>query len=570
MDGAKPATTVRFHRGSGNVSLLRCMVRSAAVLAPLLFAVTPAAATNHDVAIHSPRLSGNSSNWQFNGGGRITGTELGKLIENEIGAENSQLVTIVINACSSGAGIGPISGQLKGPHNIITSCKGNELTAIGLDRKTGAIDGYLPSFFDSVTGDPDKSVDQHDQAGKTGEKRFPQTPQEEAAMKSKYEARRNLIIKLNKERTAKGQTPYQVPPPWDSGGREQTVQNPQNKQTADKPGSKKLASGTKSNHAIIFRTDDDPSGKTETGKKLADKARKALEAAGYTSIDELTPMTQAEQAAAAGSAAFPTIPSNRATFRNLQKALQTLKPKLDKDEHLTIVVISHGSIAQASSRTDADAGPGGGALFTTLASADHIGDQGSGNLLAEEAVSAFGTVLFDDYRRRRWDQPSLVIQTAEESNPSGLSVGVTVNGLALGELDLGIDPAQLGFHYLPFSDALIEQLVETTDFSAGFDIGFDFAGADDLFRLATQADIDALDGAFGFVGMSLLFNLDGDDAAIPEPPAALLFAAALLGLYAIRRRYTFAGNAATASSRLATSRAMKPKSSVSMVSLGKW
>ncbi len=538
--------------------LLLCLV----VAAPV-----PAGEEN-DVAIMTPRvvLMADEFSYKFNWKekGRMSGTELAKLIEEGLGKGNYQQVTVILNTCHSGAGLEPITAELTGASTVISACGSGQRTTQYPDEKTGETAGFISSFFDSVQSKPNESINHHFDEGKKGTPRCPRDEKDEATRKEKYEQAQKWRPEVNKQRTQQGKKPLALLPDWDQGGRDIMLQEPQKRHGRDAVGGGKLAAGTKSNHAIIYHT----SGQ-EGDKGVLDKAKAALKAAGFDSIHELTPWTaddtrQMEKIKEAYEEAYtspdplPSLPKPRvdlATPDNLKKLLASLKKMMNQDEHLLILVDAHGgesalsdaSTWESDEPTDlpSDEGPevhslglAGGA--TSVASAplspwdgdgrrcfsnaypnDHTGDHSTGSLVAEEALDSSGQVLLDDWFCCRWEQPALVIQTAAEWSVSGSSVTVLVNGLALGELVL--DPNGVGFHYLSFSDSFVEGLVNTTDFTHGFDIEFVFADPRDGFTLATPDDLIAMDGGLGYYGMSIVCYLDGDDlpdtdeATIPIP-----------------------------------------------------
>ncbi|MCP5373704.1 MAG: PEP-CTERM sorting domain-containing protein [Hyphomicrobiales bacterium] len=508
------------------------------IVAVVLLAVAgtpPADAGNGDLAVSTPRLTTDGAGgWSFTGGGQMTGKELGTMIEKEIGAGNYQLVTAVINTCHSGAGIGALKAALSGPHNIVTTCNGDQTTRVRKEAD-GKLTGFLPAFWDSVNADPTKSVDSHVEEGKKGEPRLPKSAEDEAKAKARYEAYRNYLKRLNEKRAKEGKPAVEIPPEWDKGGRETRVQEPQNDQSADKPGAAKLASGKSSNHAIIYRTDGrDVSAEEE--KKTVD----ALKKAGFTSIDILTPLSNTdgkELSDAQKEHRPPNLRDDLAIPSNLQKKLQALKPKMNKDEHLTVVVIGHGSKVQASNTTGANLGLGNGALFTQANPTDRIGGHGTASLLAEEAVSPLTGLLLDDYIYTRWDQPALVLQTLDEFSLGGAPVGVLINGIPVGDLVLDDEPpGGFGFHRLEIDDAAIAAIFDTTDILNGLEVSFDFSSPDDFLKLATADDLELMGGVMGFYGLSLQFSLDGDDAAVPEPGTLALLVVGLAWLVTARRR----------------------------------
>lgn len=494
---------------------------------------------NGDLGISTPRLiTDPGGSWSFTSGGQMTGKELGEMIEKEIGAGNYQLVTAVVNTCNSGAAIGALKGALSGSHNIITPCSAQQTTRVRKEPD-GKLVGFLPAFFDSVTADPTKSVDAHVEVGKKGEPRLPKTAEEEAAAKRNYETYRAGLTQLNAKRAKEGKPPVAIPPPWDQGGRESRIQEPQNDQSADKPGAAKLASGKSSNHAIIFRTDS----RDESGEEQK-MTEAALKKAGYDSIHVLTPLNAAdldELNKAGSDNRQPRLRDDLAIPSNLRKALQDLKPKMTKDEHLTVVVIGHGTVVQASSATNANAGLGSGSTFSRANALDQIGDQFTANLLAEEAVSPLsGSALMDDYIYARWSQPALVLQTVDEYTLDGAPLGVRLNGIPIGDLVLNDSPpGGFGFHRLEISDEAIAAILNSTDFTAGLEVAFDFASDRDYFKLATADDRDLFDGAMGFYGLSLQFNLDGDNAVVPVPGTLALLVMGIPLLVRSTRRLRF-------------------------------
>jgi len=473
-----------------------------------------------DVNIDTPRLGVNADgSWQYDSGGTMSGAELGKIIEGAIGKGNYQQATVMLNTCHAGAGTETVGAALSGPRNVISTCGPGQTTAIVRDKVTGEISGFMPAFLDSVISDPNKSVDEHFEKGKAGEARLPKTPEQEAAQKARYERYRLSIIEENKKRVAEKKPPLEVPPEWDKGGRDTRIQEPQSGQSADKPGAKPLAAGKKSNHAVIYRTDD-----RESAQKEAEKAKEAFKKAGFTSIDELTPPTAADNAAiqkASGGPA-PSLRGDMATPDNLKKKLEGLKPIMNADEHLVVFVIAHGTLSTASNNTENNAGVGNGTRHAMANPVDHLGSHATASLLAEEALAGTAPIL-DDYLFTRWAQPALVIQTAEEFSQSSQPVRVAINGIFVGDMALSPDGlGHIGYHRLDLSDELISQILNSSDITSGLDVSFGFAHPSDYFILATEEDLAATGGALGYAGTRLLFNLSGSPAAPVAAPGSLV------------------------------------------------
>ena len=491
-------------------------------------------ADGHDLGVSAPRLEVKpDGGWSYDPNARMTGKELGTIIEDAIGKDNYQSINVILNTCHSAAGIGTVQSGLSGSNQVIATCGAGQTTRITRQKSDDSLTGFLPSFFDSIDKDPEKPVDDHIDEGNKGESRLPKTPEEEEAKKKKHERYRQRVIEYNKKRVAEGKKPRKVPLPWDSGGRDESIQEPETAETADDPSSKKIASGTNSNHAIIFRT---IAGKTSEIE--VEQAKNALKKAGYDTVSVMTPVNAADVAkidsdAAAGKT--PSIRDDASTPQNLKKALEDLHDTMGDDETLTVVVIGHGTEIRQSVKTSSNSGMDGGASFSQLAATDHIGAHEIGSLLGEEVVLADGSFLFDDYRRTRWDAPALAIQTVDEFSDNDAGVGVYVNGVFIGDMTLGQaelgDP--IGYHFLTFSDAVIEQIIDTTDFTSGLDVSFQFASANDFFKLATQEDLSGIANGWGhgYAGMNMVFGLDGDDAAVvPLPGGLVLLLTGLAGL----------------------------------------
>jgi len=430
--------------------------------------------------------------------------------------------------------------------------------------KAVTLTGVVPDLFQAIAADPKIKVDDALNQGAQADPRVPKgsTPAQRAAWEADQKARYEAYVERSRE-SAKDQLDQAIAakkpadvvaalrkrlqsalalPAWDKGGRDLRVQDPASVQSAGdpKPGQKAIAAGSKSNHAIIYQAyapapDSDDS-------VLAATARKALQKAGYTSVDVLSPLTRDDYSALAKQAdeGKPlSVPEDRATPDNLKKKLEALaKDFNDKEaltEALTIVVLSHGSLSLASDRTQSAIGAGQGSVFAAGALAgDHLGDPFTATLLMEEAHStALGEAFVDYPFFRRWAQPTLAIQTLDGANPSGLPASVLLNGLVLGSIALHDGAA--GYYELPLSDAFIDALVTGTDLSAGLDLKFSFGGTGDYFRLATADDLIGLDGGFGLYGISLTAHLDGG-TDIPEPGALSLVALAATLSVVVRRR----------------------------------
>lgn len=542
------------------MGLIRSGFRSTAVvlLSIVSFALSalPARASDGDLAIATPVVKPD----QYDSLGVLTGAQLGAMVESVLGASRYQQVTTILSTCHSGAGLAPLAGQLKGAYNLIASCGANQTTSITQDKKTKAVTGVVPDLFQAITADPKIKVDDALNQGAQADPRVPKgsTPAQRAAWEADQKARYEAYVERSRT-SAKDQLDQaiaakkpadvvaalrkrlqsaQALPAWDKGGRDLRVQDPASAQSAGdpKPGQKAIAAGSKSNHAIIYQAyapaaDSDDS-------VLAATARKALQKAGYTSVDVLSPLTRDDYSALAKQAdeGKPlSVPEDRATPGNLKKKLEALAAGFNEDEALTIVVISHGSLSLASDRTQGAIGAGQGSVFAAGALAgDHLGDPFTATLLTEEAHStALGEALVDYPFFRRWAQPTLAIQTLDEADPSGLPASVLLNGLVLGSLALHDGAA--GYYELPLSDAFIDALVTGIDLSAGLDLTFSFGGTGDYFRLATADDLIGLDGGFGRYGISLTAHLDGG-TDIPEPGALSLVALAATLSVVVRRR----------------------------------
>jgi hypothetical protein len=483
-------------------------------------------ASSADVNIDTPRLTvGSDGSWEYTSAGTMSGTELGKMIENAIGKGNYQQTTVMLNTCHSGAGTATVGGQLSGSNNVISTCGSGQTTVVVLNKQDGSIRGFMPSFFDAVITDPSKPVDDQFEKGKAGEERLPKTPAEEAAAKARYEAYRQRISEENKKRVSDKKPPLEVPPEWDKGGRDKRVQEPQSGQSADKPGTKPLAAGKKSNHAVIYRTDD-----RDSAKKEADKAKEAFKKAGFDSITELTPPTASDNAAldkAAGGPA-PTLRADMATPDNLKKKLDALKPVMNPEEHLAVVVIAHGALSTASNNTQSSSDAGTGARHSIANPRDHLGTHATASLLGEEALAGMNFII-DDYMLTRWAQPALVIQTLDEQSQSGQPVRVSINNVFVGNMSLAPDGlGHSGYHYLALTDDIIAEIVNTTPIESGLYIDFGFASLGDFFLLATEGDLAAMGGGLGYAGTNLLFNLSGSPVSAPGSLALLMFGSLLL------------------------------------------
>ena len=496
----------------------------------------------------------------FDSLGALTGTQLGALIESALGKDGYQQVTTILSTCHSGAGLGPLNGQLSGPHNAIASCGAHQSETVRTDAETKAITGVIPGLLDAIIADPTIKLDDALKKGGDSDRKVPKgsTPAERAAwesdQKKNYEANRTAQQDAARRALDKAKADKKSDaiikalqtrlddatkrPDWDKGGRDLWVQDPASDQSAGspKPGQKPIAAGTKSNHAIIYQAYSDRDGSFDAE---TEKAKAAFKKAGFTSVDVLTPVTAADyknlDAQKAGGNPF-SVPDDRATPDNLKKKLEALKAKFNKDEALTVVVISHGGLTLNSDRTEGATGPSGGAVFANADARDHVGDGFIGSLLLEEAISpALGEAIADYSYFERWAQPGLAIQTLEESDPSGLPVGVFLNGLLLGTLPLGSGGP--GHYNLLLSDDFISRLVTETDLSAGIDVSFAFGGSLDFFRLATADDLAGLGGGFGQFGISLTAYLDGGvDVPVPASLFLLLTGAVGLAGSCVRRR----------------------------------
>lgn len=496
-----------------------------ATLAALLF-LPPAVVLGDDtdIGITTPVVEKN----QYDSAGQLTGKELGALIERTVGAGNYELATVLLNTCSSGAGVNRIAGEISGSKNVITTCGANQTTALDFDVKTNKLGGFFGGFFDSVIADPKKSVDANTEDAKKANPRTPKTPEDEQRLKDRYEAARKSAL-------AKGRDPKQWPE-WEKGGRDLKVEEPQNAQSADKPGAKKLGSGTNSNHAIIYVAYTG-----ENTDRAIDKAKKGLQAAGFDSVTVLTPLTKADYSKMdeqQKNGQDFSVPSDRATPANLEKALKDLQPKLNNKEHLAVVMVSHGGVVHHSNATNASSGVGAGSVFTQASHVDHIGDAFTSTLLAEEAFSAsLGYTPNNFELLSRWAQPKLLIQTADEANISDALVSVSINGLELGDIDIGAGGS--GFYSLELSDYFIDRLINETDLSQGLDVDFGFNDPRDHFRLATLADIDTYGSPFGHYGLSMGFYVEASE--VVEPGTLFLVsiggALALLARRRIRHAY---------------------------------
>ncbi len=504
-------------RRIGLASAFGLVLAAVVCLGPAVFA------GEEDLSVSTPRLDTRpDGSWHLAGNGAMTGQELEKMLETEIGAGNYEAMTVMLHTCYSGAGIDRLVAELSGVYNIITSSTGTQKTAY-----TSA-SGFALSFFDSVSTNPNDPVDSHFQKGVEGEPRS-STPSNVQKEKLKYQLYLKRMQQENSERQAEGKQPRAVM--TEQQRLDKHLQDPQNRQEAAKWGLKKLAGGTESNHVIIFRTS---SGAVR--EALAEKAKQAVRDAGVpeANIQEFTPLNDTDLKECQDAKEENRLPNFRddlAMKSKLKEYLKTLKARMNNKEHLFFVLMAHGHRIELSANTQGAVGPGGGVRIDDFNNTDLVGEYVSGAWLAEEARYASGEAIADENFWRRWAQPALVIQTTEETNPSGVPVEVTFNGEILG--DMTLDPAGLGFHYMEIPDEVITAVVDWTDTTSGFELGFNFADPADGFTLATKEDVEAMGGAFGYYGMSVVYNLEG---AIPEPGVFLLVVIGLPALLALRCR----------------------------------
>lgn len=453
----------------------------------------------------------------------MSGEQLGQTIENGIGADNYQQVTVILLTCHSGAGVDNVADQLSGPSHVIASCEGGQKDVV-TGTSEGEAHGFGPGFFDSVADNPHAPVDQHIMNARTSTPRIPKDQAEEDRMRDAYNRRRDDRIGLNEYREGEGQAPLRVPPEWDPEGRDETIQNPMSRKSDPRIGYASIHAGTDSNHAIIYETSPN---RAQQGAR----AKAALEAAGFDSVHLLTPFSDVDNEeceAAAADVRYPEFRDDLAIPSKLEKVLEELREQMGPTEHLLVVVNAHGTQIEQSTRSSSDERRQlsplpdepllgltfDGEVFNSANPSDHIGTHESGSLIGEEATTATGGVIVDWYLFARREQPFLDVQTVEEANPSGQPVGVMVNGLLLGQMVL--DPDGLGSHRLPFYDSFIAELLNTSDFTDGLTLEFQFADPGDSFRLATAGDVLVMEGRSGYYGISITYSIDGLAPPFPE------------------------------------------------------
>jgi len=447
----------------------------------------------------------------YNHGLLLSASDIAKMIEQEIGKDNYQQVTVVINSCHSGAASESMPLLLDGVFNIITSCNTFQLS--GNKTSGDSFLGFSESFWDSVINNPNAPVDSHFENGKKG---VPYKSNEQ--YEKEWNDYRNAVIKKNQQA---GKEILKVPAPWGSNEVDKTKgQSPQDKQSDNNPGNKKIAAGLESNHAIMITTDP---GKKTVDKQLTERVKKALgpEKAGFNSVAELTPFEQADKDRWGQDS---TTRDDLATKENIRQAIRKLKPVMNDKEHLLFYVNAHGTNVEKSIRTSQNTGQNQGAVFDNINRTEMIGDFETTLSLGEGVLDDDGTYLVDHCWYDRWDSPALVIQTVEETPFSGEPLEVKINDIRL--CDIVMDPLLGGFHYLPMDDAFIRALLNTTDCTQGFAVSFDFASEADSFKLATKDDMDILNLPSGYYGMSFVYHLEA--APVPEPASLMLFGLAFL------------------------------------------
>ena len=137
------------------------------------------AENGNDLIVQTSRIYGDSNEWQFKLSGQIRGKEIGELIENEIGAGNYQLSTVLLNTCHSGAGLGTLGGALSGPYRIVTGCSTNQTVRVRFNLSAGTVSGFFPALFESVLADPNDPLSSHVNDGKNADPRFPKDAEKE-------------------------------------------------------------------------------------------------------------------------------------------------------------------------------------------------------------------------------------------------------------------------------------------------------------------------------------------------------------------------------------------------------
>ena len=225
--------------------------------------------------------------------------------------------------------------------------------------------------------------------------------------------------------------------------------------------------GKQSNHAILFQT----VGFT----KVIDGLKSALKGAGYADPE------------------INQIPDKDLTWDKFSAALDDLRKKLDanpKEEKVLIDIDTHGGLEE---RTVAYAPgqfgqAGGGAIVNALNSTlrIHVDDPVVLASLGQDLLKPGGGVFSHDPDLARYGPATLRFSTSFEAFTNPGSVGIFVDNIGIGRLNLGVSTG--GDYQITIPDSVLSQILDNIMTTGVLDVGFELLSTSDSFRFATSED----------------------------------------------------------------------------------
>ena len=449
----------------------------------------------------------------------ISPEELGK----EVGAAcaGSSVITVT-GSCYSGLYTAAFKKHVGGDGAHLGPSSSTEKTKSFWYKKYKSAWGYMGELAAAFNGSPGGSGKTADDAHKQAKENDPHNP--DGKHGEDVEKRKKEHDKWRAKQKNKDKIPT---------GEKAVPEHPQ-KETTGNGGKLKLKNGTKSNHALIIIGQP-----TRGSGYWAGMWEKVFASHGFDTIEVLNNLKGKPVPDGKGG----TMPNpGWATKGNITRAIQNLKKLAGPGEHFVLLFLGHTVRSTPSTGTQSGGGggggshgqpgpaalAGGGATFSPTNNTDTIvvSDDFTNDLLEE-------TSIIDSPAVYRMYQPYMYLRTFVE----GMSgpVGISINNNFLTSLTMENDPLG-GYYTIPLTDTFLEQTF--TDIGGStLNVSFTFAGQNDSFQLATQADILTDPEAGSLYGLGIATVAHGDvvglDDGVPEPsPWALL----LLGVGGFARR----------------------------------
>lgn len=271
-----------------------------------------------------------------------------------------------------------------------------------------------------------------------------------------------------------------------------------------------LHGGEKSNHAILFQT---------TGyTKVLNGVVSALQAAGYTNAE------------------INQMPDDQLTWAGFGEALDALRKQIDANpgkEKAFIDIQAHGGKAEKTvAYAPGKFGQAGGGAVVSAANPVlpiTVNDPVALAQLGQDLPKPGGGDYYEDPTIARYGPATLFFSTLAESFIGSDDVGVSVDGLFIGDILMGNSGGS--DYQIAIPNSILSQILGEIISSGELDVGYQFASAADSFTLATEEDwasptYQNLDYGIGVAA-------DVDQVTVPEPPSVVLFGAGMIWLLAL-------------------------------------